>query len=55
MMVRACKLLMELQHIYMEPMLLNYLKYIKMINFAYYTNENRTEHNQKWPNILEHP
>ena len=26
-----------------------------MINFDYYTNENNTEHNKKWPHISEHP
>ena len=26
-----------------------------MINFNYYTNENRTEHNKNWPYIPDHP
>ena len=26
-----------------------------MINFDDYTNENRTEHNSKWPYIPDHP
>ena len=26
-----------------------------MINFDYYTNENKTQHNQKWPYMLDHP
>ena len=26
-----------------------------MINFYYYTNENKTEHNPKWPYIPDHP
>ena len=26
-----------------------------MINFDNYTNENKTEHNTKWPNVLDHP
>ena len=26
-----------------------------MINFDNYTNENKTEHNSKWPHILGHP
>ena len=26
-----------------------------MINFDDYTNENKTEHNLKWPYIPEHP
>ena len=26
-----------------------------MINFDGYTNENKTEHNSKWPNIPDHP
>ena len=26
-----------------------------MINFDNYANENKTEHNQKWPYILDHP
>ena len=26
-----------------------------MINFDSYTNENKTEHNLKWPNIPDHP
>ena len=26
-----------------------------MINFDDYTNENETEHNSKWPYILDHP
>ena len=26
-----------------------------MINFDNYTNENKTEHNSKWPYILDHP
>ena len=26
-----------------------------MINFDNYTNENETEHNSKWPYILDHP
>ena len=26
-----------------------------MINFDYYTNENKTEHNLKWPYIPDHP
>ena len=26
-----------------------------MINFDNYTKENKTEHNTKWPNILDHP
>ena len=26
-----------------------------MINFDDYTNENKTEHNAKWPYILDHP
>ena len=26
-----------------------------MINFVNYTNENKTEHNPKWPYILDHP
>ena len=26
-----------------------------MINFDEYTNENKTEHNRKWPHILDHP
>ena len=26
-----------------------------MINFDDYANENKTEHNQKWPNIRDHP
>ena len=25
-----------------------------MINFDYYTNENKTEHNSKWPYIKDH-
>ena len=27
----------------------------KMTNFANYTNENKTEHNLKWPYISDHP
>ena len=27
----------------------------KMINFDDYTNENKAEHNPKWPYILDHP
>ena len=26
-----------------------------MINFDNHTNENKTEHNSKWPHILDHP
>ena len=26
-----------------------------MINFDDYTNENRTEHNKKWPYVPDHP
>ena len=26
-----------------------------MINFNDYANENKTEHNLKWPNIPDHP
>ena len=26
-----------------------------MINFDNYTNENKTEHNPKWPHIPDHP
>ena len=26
-----------------------------MINFDNYTNENKTEHNPKWPQIPDHP
>ena len=26
-----------------------------MINFDDYVNENRTEHNRKWPYMLDHP
>ena len=26
-----------------------------MINFDYYTNKNKTEHNSNWPYILDHP
>ena len=26
-----------------------------MVNFDYYTNENKTEHNPKWPYISDHP
>ena len=26
-----------------------------MINFDDYANENRTEHNEKWPDIPDHP
>ena len=26
-----------------------------MINFDNYTNENKIEHNPKWPHILDHP
>ena len=26
-----------------------------MINFDAYTNENRTEHNKKWPYVPDHP
>ena len=26
-----------------------------MINFDYYTNENKIEHNSKWPYIPDHP
>ena len=26
-----------------------------MINFDDYGNENKTEHNSKWPYILDHP
>ena len=26
-----------------------------MINFNDYTNENKTEHNSKWPYIPDHP
>ena len=26
-----------------------------MINFDEYTNENKTEHNSKWPHIPDHP
>ena len=26
-----------------------------MINFDNYTNENKTEHNPKWPYIPDHP
>ena len=26
-----------------------------MINFDDYTNENKTEHNSKWPHIPDHP
>ena len=26
-----------------------------MINFYDYTNENKTEHNSKWPHIPDHP
>ena len=26
-----------------------------MINFDNYTNENKTEHNSKWPCIPDHP
>ena len=26
-----------------------------MINFVNYTNENKTEHNPRWPYILDHP
>ena len=26
-----------------------------MINFDYYTNKNKTEHNLKWPYIPDHP
>ena len=27
----------------------------KIINFDDYTNENKTEHNSKWPYIPDHP
>ena len=30
-------------------------KYIEMINFDDYTNENKTEHNPKWSYIPDHP
>ena len=26
-----------------------------MINFDDYTNENKTQHNENWPYILDHP
>ena len=26
-----------------------------MINFDYYTNENKTKHNSNWPYISDHP
>ena len=26
-----------------------------MINFDDYTNENKTEHNLKWPHVQDHP
>ena len=32
-----------------------YIKYIKVINFDDYTNENIVEHNLKWPYIPDHP
>ena len=37
-----------------ETELLSNVKY-KMINFDDYTNENKTEHNSKWPYIPDHP
>ena len=37
-----------------ERDLLENLKY-KMINFDEYANENKIEHNSKWPNIPDHP
>ena len=29
-------------------------QHIKMINFNYYTNENKTEHAKNWPYIPDH-
>ena len=52
----------ELHHILMEQALVKYAKQnkynqskYKMINFDNYTNENKIEHNLKWPYIPDHP
>ena len=59
-MIKDCKLLIELHHVTMEQVLVKYVKQAikkskyKMINFDNYTNENKTEHNPKWPYIPHH-
>ena len=63
MMIKDCKLLIELHHILMEQVLGKYVKQscsakeskYKMINFDDYTNENKTKHNPNWPYIPDHP
>ena len=58
--VKEYGLLTKLHHILMDTKkacrrdLLERLKY-KMINFDEYTNENKIEHNSKWPYIPDHP
>ena len=59
-MIRDCKLLIELQNIHMDTSTgkvckTELLKYKKMINFDDYTNENKAEHNPKWPYIPDDP
>ena len=55
MMIKDCKLLIKSQHILTEQVLEEYVNKVikqskyKMINFDEYTNENKTEHNLKWP------
>ena len=60
-MIRDCKLLIELYHIYMVQVLEKYanrparISKYKMINFDDITNENNTEIDPKWPYIPDHP
>ena len=58
MMMKDCKHLIKLQHIHAEQTHSKYVKAsseetakYKMINFDDYANENKTEHNLKWPYI----
>ena len=55
MMIKDYKLLIEL-HCWksMQNRAARISKY-KMINFDDFTNENKTEHNPKWPSIHDHP
>ena len=56
MMIKDCRLMTELHRILIEQVLEKYVKLkYKNINFDDYTNENKTEHNLKWPYIPDHP
>ena len=60
-MIKDCKILIELHHMHMVQVLESMqnrakkLSKYKMINLDDVTNESKTEHNPKWPYILDHP